>query len=115
MVSSQPTILDGIEMPTPTYGGPGFVEDSMRRQIEAMTRDGSLDERHAGAVALALVAARNADTMGDYGKPSGRAMMLTAITKVFELLPEAAEANESVMDELARLLQENDPEEASTP
>lgn len=112
MNANQPVILDGIEMPAPTYGGPGFVEEAMRRQVAAMTSDGSIDERHAGAVALALVAARNADTMGDYGKPSGRAMMLTAITKVFELLPEAVEANESVMDELTRLLQANDPEEA---
>lgn len=112
MRANQPVILDGIEMPAPTYGAAGFVEAAMQRQVEALTNDGTLDERHAGAVALALVAARNADTMGDYGKPSGRAMMLTAITKVFELLPEAVEANESVMDELTRLLQENDPEEA---
>lgn len=112
MRGNQPLILEGIDMPAPTYGSPGFVEEAMRRQIEALTKDGTLDERHSGATALALVAARNADTMGDYGKPSGRAMMLTAITKVFELLPEAVEANESVMDELTRLLQENDPEEA---
>lgn len=108
-------ILDGIEMPSPRFGGVGFVEEAMRRQIDAMQRDGSLDERHAGAVALALVAARNADTMGDFGKPSGRAMMLTAITKVFELLPEIEMATEDTMDALLKELQKNDPEPSSRP
>lgn len=97
--------LAGLEMPAPVYGGPGYVEQAMQRQIEAMHRSGDVDDRHAGALALAMVAARQIDTMGGAGRPSGRAMMLQAVVRVMELLPEVENASE---DTLGRLTAELD-------
>lgn len=108
-------MLDGIEMPAPIAGAPGYVETAMRRQLDAMERAGNLDDRHAGAAALAMLAARNADSMGTVGRPSGRAMMLTAVTKVLELLPEVEEASDDTFAKLLEQLQDNDDEAPARP
>lgn len=108
-------ILEGIEPPSPTYGREGFVEAAMRRQVEAMTLAGTLTNEHAGAIALAMTAARQVDNIGSGGgRPSGRAMMLTAATKVFELLPQPEAVSEDKWETLMKELRDLDEEPASS-
>lgn len=108
-------ILDGLQLPAPTYGGAGFVEAAMHRQIAALQQHGDVDERHAGALALALVAARQIDEMGSHGRPSGRALMLQAAVRVLELLPDVEQQGEDALEklnaELARLAAEQQREQ----
>lgn len=106
-------ILDGLALPQTQYGRTGFVEAAMNRAIDAMQKTGDVDDRHAGSLALALVAARQVDEMGSHGRPSGRAMMLQAVVRVLELLPDPETANEGELSrlvaELERLAAEQNP------
>lgn len=117
MLSNHPEmlpILDGIAPPTPAYGEAGYVERALAKQVEAMTLAGSLTVEHAGAIALAMTAARQVDNISlGGGRPSGRAMMLTAATKVFELLPDVAAVSEDKWADLMREIKKNDPQEVT--
>lgn len=80
--------LPGMGIPGQDYIEGGYVETELGKQISRQQAAGEVDDRHAGIVALAVVAARNVDNMGYVGRPSGRANMLRAAREVFEMLPE---------------------------
>lgn len=92
--------LEGLILPRAGYGEPGYVEAALIQQIDAMREHGHIDDRHAGTVALARVAAQQVDDMGLVGRPSGRANMLRAAREVFELLPEVEQDNADVFAQL---------------
>lgn len=99
--------LAGIDLPDTVSGRRGYVERALAEQVEAMRETGELDNRHSALVALAHSAARQVDSMGEIGRPSGRANMLRAAREVFELLPEATpeahDAMQQLNEELAKL------------
>ena len=100
--------LEGLTQPRPGFGEPGYVEAALIQQITAMREHGHIDDRHAGTVALARVAAQQVDDMGLVGRPSGRANMLRAAREVFELLPEVEQDNADVFSELLTFVKGED-------
>lgn len=105
--TSQAT-LPGLEFnDANVLGGKGYVERCLEHQVQRLYDAGNLDDRHAGTVALALVAARNVDSMGFVGKPSGRSMMIKAAKDVFELLPSPEIASNDSLDELRAMLMDS--------
>lgn len=81
-----PTYLPGL---APNNGELINVEKHLRTQVDKLRELGLITAAHEGTVALALLAARNVDTMGQAGAPSGRANLLKATADVFAMLPTA--------------------------
>lgn len=86
--------LPGVDVPEPEQAA-GFIEQQLRVQIERQRAAGELDDRHAGRVALAVIAARRADRLRANEKAYGVAQVLGAVKQCFELLPEPVAAQES--------------------
>ncbi len=67
----------------------GYVETETLKAIETLRETGLLGGESAGMVALAVIAARNVDRMGDRGAPSGRANLISSAKDCLEsLIPE---------------------------
>lgn len=105
LAGAAPVAVPGLE-PETARPGIGYVEREMRTQIQRMAASGEVDDRHAGLIALAMVAARNVDTMGFEGRPSGRANMLRAAREVFEMLPEVQAVDTDGFQEIVAALRE---------
>lgn len=106
---NQQQALPGLEFNNENVlGGKGYVERCLEKQVQRLFDAGNIDDRHSGTVALALVAARNVDSMGFVGRPSGRSMMIKAAKDVFELLPVPEVASADSLKELQALIIEAD-------
>lgn len=105
---TQQQTLPGLEFNDKNLiGEKGYVERCLEKQITRLFDAGNIDDRHSGTVALALVAARNVDSMGFIGRPSGRSMMIKAAKDVFELLPAPEMASNDSLEELRALLMDD--------
>jgi hypothetical protein len=71
--------------PEPAETGP--VEIGVKAQVAELERGGWITAAHAGAVALALRAARDVDQSEGKGAPSGRANLLRSAKEILEMLP----------------------------
>ena len=80
----------------------GFVEAMLLDQIARQYADGELDARHAASVALAVLSARNVDSMGPGEKAYAKAQLITATNAVFSSLPKPVERSTDDFQETVR-------------
>jgi hypothetical protein len=93
----------------------GPMELAAQRQVDALTRQGHLEEHHAGLVALTLAAARDIDRSFGRGAPSGRANLLRVMREIFEILPAPVAASQDMLDTVLSALRSDHDEDAPHP
>lgn len=86
----------------------GAIEAALVQQVERQTADGELDARHAGLVALARASAQRVDRMSDEEKGYSAAALITAASKVFDLLPKPVERNTAEFDQIRDMIMAED-------
>lgn len=110
----EPNYLPGLAPKAPVKG---FVEVETEKTLNALRASGAISDVNAGLAALALIAARNVDTMGAVGAPSGRASVLSSAKDIFlALMPESTQdSSESVLaGVLKAITNDNDADDSDS-
>lgn len=109
MISENGPFLPGLAPSEAARADPsriGPVEQGVIDAEAKLRADGFVDDRHAHIIALARQAARDFDFMPRGGKAYANAQMVTALSRVFELLPQPEMQSADAVTELAEMLRE---------